>query len=579
MSTETNHTSYDDQAWKLLDENRSNWRAYDEKDKTDWPCNRKEIWATERVLKKIDVQQLKDQFVIDEYNYQKNLVKLVKKELPNNWIKMLVPLLLLLGVIFFYNWYAHPPKSVHFDSKDWIVAVSSNFVNSSAREPNVTLQRKWISRGTAVTPIAMGQQNRVKVKLPSGEIGYMHAAAFSGIKRNSEIYDGTKVFSYRDNRKTIATLNQIPRIIAIPKIDDHKNRRLKVKTPKGRIGFMYDHSFQYHFCDSLPRLSADNVLPVASTKARKWKGKTKAEIEDHYGAVSSSFGNTSYWEYVRVIGDTVAYRGIIARVNQQGVIDSVRFGKQEKLYLSIKFLPIWRMIASLEPFYAFFDITFQQNDRELNIAWWQKLRSSHWTIRFITWIILVILKILWFFVKISVLFLPIMALGVVISHLEWVSKHTSYRIVLNLTVLVYLSIIIFLLLQNSIDLIALVFLLIGAIISFLGFMMHLGRKCHVCGNWDGEITEKTDFLGKSVAVQYGTKDKLLRSERKHTGTYHDSSSNTTTRHYTNTNYYQRVRTKDTIQYENYKAHKLCTYCGNRWKETYKVQVGEKHEEF
>ena len=579
MSTEINNTNYNDKSWELLKANRYSWRGYDEKEKKQWPCNRKEIRETKKVLRSIDYQRLTDQFVIDEYDFQKNLSAAMKKELPNNQIKMIVPLIFLVSVIFLYIWYAHPPKSTYFNPKDWVVNVSSDFVTTSAREPNIALKRKKISQGTAVTPIAMGQQNRVKVKLCSGEIGYMHAAAFSGIKRNSEIYNGIKVFTLGDRRKNIATLSDIPKIISIPKIDDDKNHYLKVKTSNGSIGYIYDNSFKYHFCDSLPELNSKNVLPVASTKARMWKGQTRAAIEDHYGAVSSSFGNNCYWDYVRVIGDTIAYGGIIARVNQEGVIDSVEFGKQEKLYLSMNFLPIWRMIASLEPFYGLSDMNYEQPDRELNIGWWQKLRSSHWTVRFITWIILVILKILWFLVKISVVFLPIMAFGVVISHLDRISYRTSFRIVFWLTVLVYLYIIIFSLLQNSIDLIVLIVLLVGAFISLLGFMTHLGRKCYRCGNWDGEITEKTDFLGKSVSVQYGTKDKFVRSERKHTGTNHDSNTNTTTHHYTTTNYYEKVKTKDTYQYENYKAHKMCKYCGNRWKETYKVQIGEKHEEY
>lgn len=578
MNTENNNTNYDDKVWEILEQNRTSWKGYDEKEETVWPCNRKEIKATKKVLRSIDYQRLTNQFVIEEYDSQESLLTTIKNELPNNWIKMIRPLIFLLGVICFYVWYAYPPISGNYNPKDWVVTVSSDFVSSSAHEPNIALKRKMIFKGTAVIPIAMGQQNRVKVKLPTGEIGYIHAAAFSGIRRNSEIYKGTKVFTFGDRRKNIATLNNIPKIISIPKINDDKNHYLKVKTSKGRIGYIYDNSFKYDFCDSLPQLNSENILPVASTKAKGWKGQTKAAIENNYGPVSSHFGNVCLWEYVRIIGDTIAYSGITARINKQGIIDSVQFGKQEKLYLSIKFLPVWRMIASLEPFYGLYDMTYEKNDRELNIGWWKKLRSSHWTLKFITWIIVVILKILWFLVKISVLFLPIMVIGIIISHLERISYQVSLKIVIYLLVLVYLCVLTFSLLQNSIDLIAFILLFAGAFISLMGFMNHLNRKCYICGNWDGEITEKTDFLGKSVSVKYGKKNKFMGSEEKYTGTSHDSYTNTTTHHYSTINHYKRVNTKDTYQYENYKDHKMCKYCGHRWKVNYKVQIGEKHEE-
>ena len=580
MNTEINNASYDDKVWQLLDANRSNWYGYDEKEQTVWPCNRKEIRKTKKVLKSIDHEQLTNQSVIDEYNAQMELVAAMKKELPNNRIKMIVPLAILLSVICFFFWYAHPPKSSNFDSQDWVVDLSTEFVSSSARKPNVELKRKTITRGTIVTPLAMGEQKRVKVKLPSGEIGYMHVAAFSGVRRNSEIVKGTQLFSANDRGKEIGTIeNDMPKIISIPNIDSENNHYLKVRTSSGRIGYIYDNHIKYHFSDSIPEINSDHVLPVASTKLKKWKGQTITELENQYGPASAYMGDRCYWDYMRVIGDTLAYSGVIAYVNQEGTIDSIQFGKQEKLFASISFFPIWRMISSLEPFYGKTDMYYEQSDRDLNMAWWENLRSSHWSVRFITWIIQIILKIIWFLIKISIFFLPIMAIGVIISHLEKPSYRTSLRIVIWLLIFVYSYIAIFLLLQNSFSFIVMIILFGAVIMNFIGFSIHLSRKCYNCGNWDGEITERTDFKGQSVSVQYGSRDKYIGSDTKLTGVTDSINTNTKTYQYTTTNRYQRVRTKDTYQYDNYEDHKMCKYCGSRWKVSYKVLRGEKHQEY
>ena len=581
MSTETNHNNYDDIVWKKLEENRSRWNGYDEVEDTIWPCNRNEIRATKKVLRSINYQKLTDQSVIDEYDMQKDLTESMKKEMPNNRLKMIIPLITILAVIAFYIWYAHPPLENNFNSEDWKVVVSSEFVTSSDLNPKMELQRKTIASGTTVTPLAMGDQKRAKVKLPSGEIGYMHLAAFSGIQTNSEIIKGTQLFnSTEPTKKEIATIEKdMPRIIATPKIDDDKNHYLKVKNSNGRIGYIYDNHIKYHFCDSLPEVSSNNTLPVASTKAMKWKGQTITEIEKHYGPASAYLGDLYYWEYLRVIGDTLAYNGVMAYVDQEGTIDSIQFGKEEPLFASINSFPIWRMIASWEPFYGFIDVYYEQSDRELNIGWWENLRQSHWSVKAIIWVIEFILKIIWFLIKISIFFLPVMALGVIISHLERPSYRMSLRIVIWLLILVYLYIGIFILLQGSFSILAMIILFGAVLINFVGFSNHLNRKCYSCGNWDGEMTEKTDFLGQSVSVQYGSRNKYMGSDTTFTGTTSSINTNTKIHNYKTIHRYKKVKTKDTYQYDNYKAHKMCKYCGMRWKVSYKVLRGERHQEF
>lgn len=580
MSTETNQSNYDDIVWKKLEENRSRWNGYDEVEDTIWPCNRNEIRSTKKVLKSIDYQKLTNQSVIDEYDLQEELIREMGKELPNNRLKMIIPLITILAVIGFYLWYAHPPKSSSFKSEDWKVVVSSEFVTSSDRNPKMELQRKTIASGTIVTPLAMGEQKRAKVKLPSGEIGYMHVAAFSGIHTNSEIVKGTQLFnSTESTKKEIATIEKdMPRIMAIPKIDEDQNHYLKVKTSKGRIGYIYDNHIKYHFCDSLPEVSSNNTLPVASTKAVKWKGQTIAEIENQYGPASAYMGNLCYWDYVRVIGDTLAYNGVMAYVDQEGTIDSIQFGKNEPLFASINSFPFWRMIASWEPFYGFIDAYYEQSDRELNIGWWENLRQWHWSTKAVIWVIEFLLKIIWFLIKISIFFLPVMALGVIISHLERPSYRTSLRIVIWLLIFVYVYIGIFILLQGSFSILAMIIFLGAVLMNLFGFSNHLSRKCYSCGNWDGEMTEKTDFLGQSVSVQYGSRNKYMGSDTTFTGTTSSINTNTKIHNYKTIHRYKKVRTKDTYKYDNYKAHKMCKYCGVRWKVSYKVLRGERHQE-
>lgn len=580
MSTDINNENYDDKAWQLLNENRSSWYGYDEKEDTVWPCNRKEIWATKKVLKSIDYKQLSNQTVIDEYEAQKELIATIKKELPNNRLKIILPLTIMLSVILFYFWYAHPPKKIIFDKQDWVVNVPTELVSSSARNPNLELVRKNVAKGTIATPLGIGEQEHIKVKLPSGEIGFVHVAAFSGINRNSEIVKGTQIYSISDRKKAIGTIKKdMPKVIAVPKIDEENNRQLKVRTSKGKTGYIYDNHIKYHFIDSIPKLSSNNVLPVASTKAEKWKGQTLAAIEERYGQVSSYINNKCYWNNIRIIDDTVAYKGVIAQINQEGIIDTVMFGKQEKLFAAISFFPIWRMIASLEPFYSDINMPYKQTDRELNIGWWQKLRTSHWSIRFITWVIEFVLKILWFILKVSILFLPVMTIGIIISHLERVSYRTAYRTVIWLSVFVLIYVAVFTLLQNKFEFITMIVLLIAAFGNFVfGFLGHLNKKCYNCGNWHGEITEKTDFLGQSVSVQYGSRDKYTGSNTRLTGVSDSINTNTKTYHYKTTHNYKRVKTKDTYQYDNYEDHKMCKYCGMRWKVRYKILKGEKHQE-
>lgn len=578
MPTENQTSNYDDKAWQELESNRLSWNGYDDKNGSVWPCNRNEVRATTKVLRNINYQKLTNQSVKDEYNAQKEASDEIKKRLPNNRAKMIAPLTIMLCVIGFGIWYAFPPRTYSFNENDWIVTTSSEFVSSSSREPFTPLQRKTIAAGTAVTPLAHGAQSRIKVKLSSGDIGYMHPAAFSGIKRNSEVIGGTKVFTKTTPRKNLGSINtEMPRIISTPKIDEDKNFFLKVKTKKGTIGYIYDNHIKYHFCDSLPEINYDFVLPVASTKANKWVGQELTKIENHYSPATARFGATCYWDFVRIIGDTAAYQGITAQVNPEGIIESVQFGKQEKLFASMHSFPVWRMIASTELFYGSLFTSYKQKDRELNIGWWNKLRSSHWTVKFITWIILMILKLAWFLLSISILFLPVFAIGIIISHLESFSYRKSLYTILWLLTFVFLYWIVFTLLQKSFDPISFVILFIAATANLLGFSSHLNRKCSVCGNWDGETTEHTDFLGKSVTVQHGSRDKYMGSDTSYTGT--TETSTTRTKHYTKTNYYKRVKTKDTYQYDNYKDHKMCKHCGMRWKESYKILRGEKHEEF
>lgn len=578
ISMSTKDNNYNNRVWDLLNESRNNWYGHDEQEGSHWPCNRKEIRATKKVLRKIRYKRLTDQSVIDEYNEQKRLIKVVKENLPNNRLKMIKPLAILFSVMLFYLWFAHPKKENVYTPDDWKITVPSEFISSSDWEPKMKLERKTINPGTVVTPMAIGEQHYAKVKLPSGEIGYMHLSSFSGMLRNIDIYEGTKVFTLTEKRKDIAKIGkEIPNVIATPIIDNETSRYIKVKTSNGQIGYIHDSSVEYHFSDSLLDINTDYVLPVASTKAKKWVGKNISEIEEHYSPVSSCFANTCYWENIRIIADTVAYSGIIAKINQDGIIQAIQFGKPEHLYAVIKFFPLWRMLASIEPFYGISYGYYEQYDRELHIGWWDKLRSSHWTVRFITWIILAILKIVWFLINLSIQFLPIMVIGVFISHLERPSYRFAWRTVIWLLILVFLYIITLSFLQDSIHLLALIILAIAAFVNFLGFASHLNRKCYICGNWDGEITEKTDFLGNSTEIKHGTENRYMGSEKKQTGI--STSGNTTTHHYTTTNYYKRVKTKDTYEYENYKAHKLCKYCGVRWKEDYKVLKNERHEEY
>jgi hypothetical protein len=121
---------------------------------------------------------------------------------------------------------------------------------------------------------------------------------------------------------------------------------------------------------------------------------------------------------------------------------------------------------------------------------------------------------------------------------------------------------------------------LGAIlINLFGFSNHLSRKCYSCGNWDGEMTEKTDFLGQSVSVQYGSRNKYMGSDTTFTGTTSSINTNTKIHNYKTVHRYKKVRTKDTYKYDNYKAHKMCKYCGVRWKVSYKVLRGERHQEY
>jgi|GEM_PF-3405020 len=579
MNTDISNGTYDDKAWQLLNENRLNWSGHDEKEDTVWPCNRKEIRATKKVFKSIDYNQLTHQTVIDEYEAQKELTATIKKELPNNRLKMILPLTIVLSAVFFYLWYAYPPVENNFTPQDWVVTVPTEIVNSSARKPNIELSRKNVAKGTAVIPLGRGEQKHIKVELPSGETGFIHVAAFSGVNRNSEIVNGTQLYSVSNRKKTIGNIeNDIPKIIGVPKPDEENNRQLKVRTSNGRIGYIFDNHIKYHFDDSIPKLNSDYVLPVASTKAEEWKGQTIAAVEERYGPVSSYIDNKGYWNNIRIIGDTVAYQGVIAQVNQEGIIETVQFGKQEGLFGAMSFYPVWRMIASLEPFYGKIDLHYKQTDRELNIGWWQKLRSSHWSLRAVTWIIVIVLKILWFILKVSVLFLPVIAIGIIVSHLERVSYRLAYKIVTWLLLLVLLYMAAFTLLQDKFQIIGFIIFLIAAFANFIGFLGHLNKKCYNCGNWHGEITEKTDFLGQSVSVKYGARNKYVGSDTKQTGVTDSINTNTKTYYYKTTHRYQKVKTKDTSLYDNYEDHKMCKYCGIRWKESYKILKGEKHQE-
>ncbi len=581
MSTE--NSNYDDQVWEMLLENRSNWTGYDEVEDTVWPANRKEIRATRKVLNGIDPQSIGEEEVRAEYDLQRNLIEATESELPNNRLKMIVPLVMLIAAIAFYVWYAFPPQQSYFDPEDWVVAVPSEFVSTDARKPKFDLLQKTIPKGVQVTPLAEGQQRLVKVQLPSGETGYMHPAAFSGVERKGEIVKGTPLYSVRDKTKKLSTIEEnLPRIIATPNISGEDKHYLKVKTSKGRIGYIIDNHIKYHFDDSLLEINESSVKPVASTRALNWKGQTIAEVEKRYGPATSVFENQANWENVRIIGDTSAYKGVAVYVGAEGKVDSVLFGQSERLWGAMSFFPVWRMIASLEPFYGVADGYYEREERSLNIGWWQDLRSGHWTVRAITWVIQAILKIVWFLMQISVPFIPVMIIGVFISHLERPSYRLSMNVVLWLTLLVFVVIAVAMNLQGSVGWFELILIiglfLVGAAINLSGFFGHLNRKCTSCGNWDGEITEATDFMGKSISVKYGSRDKYLGSDTRQTASYDSISTNTKTRVYTTTHRYERIKTKATYQYDNYKDHKMCKYCGMRWEVSYKVLRGERHED-
>jgi len=579
MSSESKPQNYDELAWQILNENRWRWNGYDEKEDIVWPCNRSEIKATRKGLKKIDENQISHEEVLKEYKLQKGLCDSIEKELPNNRLKMIFPLLVMLGVIYFVFWYNFPPKESHYTAEDWIVNVNTALVSSSEKEPTLDRASIKIPKGTAVTPIGMGENRHVKVKLPTGEIGFVHIAAFSGIDRKNEIVKNTRLYSLSKTDKEIGRIEKnMPQILDVPFIDDENNRLIKVRTTSGKRGFIYDNNIRYHFADSILDLSTEVVIPVASTRALKWKGKGIESLEKKYGQPDAIINLQAYWDNLRIIGDTLAYRGLIANINKEGIIDSVQFGKEENLFASMSFFPLWRMLASVEPFYDLIDWDFEQNDRVIEIQWWENLRSKHWIFKILVWIVELIFKVLMFILMLSMFFLPVMALGIILSHLESISFDTAKRITFWLTIAVLISIGIFTLLQGDFQVIMMILLAIAAGANYFAFWMYLGDKCRICGNWDGEITEKTDFLGHSISVQYGTRDKYMGSDRRLKSVSSSINENKTTYTYQTTHKYKRIRTMDTYEYDNYKDHKMCKNCGVRWTEKFRILRKEKHQD-
>lgn len=448
-----------------------------------------------------------------------------------------------------------------YNADDWILYRNAEmWFDSSVRESDTELhdQKRILSAGTQLTPIARIQRNWIQVRTPDGDKGFVHYNNFKGAQQVTLTQDAPVM--NRSTNQAIDTL-RAGTTISLTHFENKpwENRTsAQVRTPSGKTGEIdyWRSGIRFPMLTFLPHLNQTYTYPTRKDRLDEFTaGSELAELEKVYGPASSIMrykdGKVAYFRQIEYTDQKKRFNSVYFTMDESDKITGFS-PRYDRRYGITERLPLVQTMRFYQPFGINKLSYYEAADGEPNmiVRWWNAFTSYHW----LTKILSVILQLALALVVIFLIFsIPRLIVSPAIYITTNWRKLTNKQVRMVNTIAILTSFYLFwiwvsLASGSSIEsFIASIFL--------IGFWRRRDYKniyynrCPDCHTMNVSQPEGSDFKGTSQEVQWSTYD-VYKGSRTH--------GNVTT------NYYDRRWKSKTTTYEHYDDHMSCRRCGHQW---------------
>lgn len=556
-------TKHDSLAWDKLDKVSDIWDdIYEDDENGDVKLSVKEkIKLSAKLLKEVKAIPFTDSKVKDKNKRMRKLVAEIRRQQPN-YVKPVINSLfisfiaiIILMLVLQFSKFRQP--GFEYTKNQWITSKATHLKWDGFQYKNTKLKKKYsafLPKGTIVKPIAKIGRDFIQVETQKGERGFIFYRDISGAKQ-AIAKKNIPLFSNIKDRKSKSYVKKDEKVKILSyhrKAKELMPNIAKVRTAKGKIGYLNNYSLKFPFIKKIPELSQTYIFPTTIDNIKtKIVGKNISNIESSYGAYTSLInkGNKKivYFRHINVVKDNQVYKGLFLNLNKDNVVESYELNNKRKL----KSFENWALVSKIRTYEPSRILSFDfYKTKTKKLQWWDDFKAWHWTTRSIGWIIQFIIKIVLIFLFFSIPRLIASPIMILIGYFRLLGNFMVK--LLNLIVLGLFSYIFFvfmMLMMNQ--------WLTPAILAVPTFIFWWWKyknninynRCPQCHTMNIALNRGTTFNGKSKSVSWGTYD-VYKGRTETSDKIID-------------NYETRDQKTTTIT-KHYVDHRVCARCGHKW---------------